>query len=174
MCFELTRGGIPVTVADKRVGWGFGLLFVAASTVGFALGASEPAQDPSGVTAKTELEKMQGTWALTYREFMGKEDRPVPEGPYKMQMVILGDALTIKTGGPTYSGLVLKVDPTKTPKTFDSTEYDGMTKTTIRHLGIYEWNGEELKTCVSISGKRPTEYKSDNSTAVNVYRRQKP
>jgi uncharacterized protein (TIGR03067 family) len=161
-------------VAGKGAGWGFGLLLVAASTVGFALGASEQAQHPSGVTAETELEKMQGTWALTYREFMGKEDRPVPEGPYKMQMIIRGDALTIKTGGPIYSGLVLKVDPTKTPKTFDSTGYDGSTKSKITHLGIYEWKGEDLKTCVNISDKRPTEYKSDDSTAVNVYRRQKP
>ena len=69
-----------MTVANQRIGWGFGLLLVAASTVGVALGASESAQVPSGVTAKTELDKMQGTWALTYREFMGKEDRPVPEG----------------------------------------------------------------------------------------------
>ena len=89
-------------------------------------------------------------------------------------MVILGDALTIKTGGPTYSGMVLKVDPTKTPKTFDSTFYDGFSQSEVRHLGIYEWDGDTLKTCVSISGYRPTEYKSDNSTAVNVYRRQKP
>jgi uncharacterized protein (TIGR03067 family) len=174
MCFEFTRGGFPVTLANERIGWGCGLLLVAASTVAFASGASEQAQDPPAVTAKSELEKMQGTWALTYREFMGKEDRPVPEGPYKLQMIIKGDAMTIKAGGPTYSGIVLKVDPTKTPKTFDSRSYDRATKTKIRHLGIYEWNGEDLKTCVSISGRRPTEYKSDDSTAVNVYKRQKP
>jgi uncharacterized protein (TIGR03067 family) len=163
-----------MTTAGMRAGRSSWLLLVAASTLAFASGASGPDQGPSTVTAKSELEKMQGTWALTYREFMGKEDRPVPEGPYKVQMIIQGDALTVKTDGPTYSGMVLKVDQTKTPKTFDSTFYDGFSKSEVHHLGIYEWDGETLKTCVSISGQRPTKYRSDDSTAVNVYKRQKP
>ena len=50
----------------------------------------------------------------------------------KSRGVRKGDAVTIKTGGPTYSGIILKVDPTKTPKTFDTTSYDGATKTKIQ------------------------------------------
>ena len=54
------------------------------------------------------------------------------------------------------SGLVVTLDPSKTPKTIDETGLDGVPK-----QGIYSLDGDSLRICIASNGKpRPTAFKS--------------
>jgi len=65
----------------------------------------------------------------------------------------------------------VKMDPTKTPRTYDLLRDDGH-----RSLkGIYTWEGDKLKVCASDdNGDRPTEFKTEpgSKNRIRVWKRQ--
>ena len=116
---------------------------------------------------KKEQEKLEGTWSLV-KVTGGKTERKDKE----TKITFKGDKVTFKAGEEvTYS-----VDPTKKPKELNvHIEKDGK-KVTMK--GIYELDGDTLKTCFNTAGKvqRPTEFASKAGTEheLAVYKREKP
>lgn len=108
------------------------------------------ADDPS----KIELDRFQGTWTLASEEFEGKAVPPetVPDVSYTVH----GDKVSFVGRGAERTA-TLKVDPSKTPKTYDLERDDGLR--TLK--GIYAWDGDDLKVCAADDqGDRPTELKT--------------
>jgi uncharacterized protein (TIGR03067 family) len=102
---------------------------------------------------KSDLQKLEGTWVMVSGE---SEGRKLSEEELKgSSLVIEGNKYTVKLGENPLKG-TLKLNPTKTPKTIDSTSVDGET-----HLGIYELKGDLFKVCLAQSGKeRPRDFNS--------------
>ena len=105
-------------------------------------------QDKKNDPVAKELAKWQGKWT-------GQSG-----GAQGWTLVIAGDKLesyqeTLKLK---HNG-VLKIDPTKTPKTWDYTITEGPEKGLLT-LGIYELKGDELTLCYVEGGDkaRPTEF----------------
>src|SRR5262249_39470738 len=105
-----------------------------------------------------ELKKFQGTWTFESVEAGGKEE---PAADFKgITVVFEGDKYAVKKGDEVIQAATLKLDPSKSPKTLDSTVTEGPNKGTVI-LGIYEISGDTLKVCFDPEGKkRPTEFKT--------------
>lgn len=100
----------------------------------------------------------EGVWSYESQVVDG-EARPA-EFLAPMTITYQGDRWTLKRGDEVYSAGTQKVDPTKSPKAIDVTVTDGKRKgETLR--GIYELDGDTLKTCFAPEGKgRPTAFES--------------
>jgi uncharacterized protein (TIGR03067 family) len=125
--------------------------------------AAEPAKDD----AKKELEKFQGTWSTVSIVMDGTTlDDNLRSS---LKFVVKGDAFSIKGEDEIvkqYAKATLKLDPTTKPKSVDFTIGEGSEKGSVLE-GIYEWNGDELKVCVKLTGKeRPTEFASKENSQV--------
>ncbi len=136
----------------------------------------------SGVTAaladdkadvEKELKKFQGTWTVELVEAEGKE---IPIANFKgMTVTFEGDKYTVKIGEKVIQTATQKLDPSKSPKSFDGTVAEGPNKGTVI-LSIYEISGDTLKVCFDPEGKkRPTEFKTaaGSQTTLAVYKRVK-
>lgn len=109
-----------------------------------------------------ELKKFQGTWTFESVEAGGKK---MAGDLFKgMTVTYEGDKYTVKMGDKVVEAATLKLDPSKSPKTFDSKVTDGPNKGKV-YLTIYEITGDTLKVCFDEEGKkRPTEFKGDAGT----------
>ena len=119
---------------------------------------------------KTELAKLEGTWATLYVEIDGKELKADVKND---RLVITGTAFTF-TGTSNMEG-TLKIDPGKKPRTIDTETTAGEHKGT-KMVGIYETDGKRLMVCYRAApGARPTEFStSDKSDRILViYKRVK-
>jgi uncharacterized protein (TIGR03067 family) len=119
-----------------------------------------------------ELKKFQGTWTFESVAAGGKE---IPAAEFKGVTVSFeGDKYTVKKGDEVIQAATLKLDPSKSPKTFDVTVAEGPNKGAVI-LGIYEISGDTLKVCFDPEGKkRPTEFKGEpGSQIVVVHKRVK-
>jgi uncharacterized protein (TIGR03067 family) len=120
-----------------------------------------------------EIKKFQGVWTFESSEAGGKE---LPAGDLKGLILIFeGDKHTVKKGDEVLQVGTQKLDPSKSPKTIDVTMTEGPSKGTVL-LGIYEIDGDTLKVCFDVEGKkRPTEFKSaaGSQIIVNVHKRVK-
>src|SRR5262245_54682530 len=105
-----------------------------------------------------ELKKLQGAWTFESVEAGGTS---VPPAELKGITVIFeGDKYTVKHGDAVIQAATVKLDPSKSPKTFDVTVAEGPYKGNAI-LGIYEISGDTLKECFDPEGKkRPTEFKT--------------
>lgn len=125
------------------------------------------AQD-KGDAAKQVQDKIQGTWKFVSVEMEGKKEEA------KDQVIIFqGDKFTVKVGDMVVQAGTQKFDPSKKPATVDATITEGEGKGTIM-LGIYELDGDNLKSCFDMQGKkRPTEFKTtpDSGTFLAVLKR---
>jgi uncharacterized protein (TIGR03067 family) len=131
------------------------VLIVAAGLL--AAGAAR-ADDP----AKAELAQLEGTWAVTAREFMGKKASEEDIKKLKAKIVVKGDMVTVKSLDVDEEVVVaegkLKLDPTTKPKSLDVTFTGGANKGETG-LAIYELTGDALKVCIAVGeDKRPTEF----------------
>jgi uncharacterized protein (TIGR03067 family) len=107
--------------------------------------------------AKQELEKFQGTWTFVSVEHDGK---PSPKGDEPQTITFQGDKFTVKVGDKVVQAGTQKLDPGKKPKAVDAAITEGEGKDTTM-LGIYEFEGDTLKACFDMKGKkRPTEFKT--------------
>jgi uncharacterized protein (TIGR03067 family) len=116
-------------------------------------------------TPESELDKYQGTWVLVSEEFEGKK---VPAegltGELKnLSYTVRGDKLLFTSRGEDRSATV-KLDPNKSPKTYDLVRDDG------RPLkGIYAWDGETIKVCSADNqGDRPMEFKTEGGSRIRI------
>jgi uncharacterized protein (TIGR03067 family) len=142
-------------------------------TVGFAVsGVSGILADDKAEIDK-ELKKFQGTWKFELSEAGGQA-----LSADELKGVVLtfeGNKHAVKKGDQVLQVGTQKIDPSKSPKTIDVTMTEGPNKGAIM-LGIYEIDGDTLKVCFDMGGKkRPTEFKSapGSATFVNVHKRVK-
>lgn len=113
-----------------------------------------------------ELQKFQGAWTFTSVEAGGKK---LPADQLKGTTVVFeGGKYSVKMGDQVVEVATLKLDPSKTPKTFDATVTEGPNKGKV-YLAIYEISGDTLKVCFDESGKkRPTEFKAEGGAQTLV------
>jgi uncharacterized protein (TIGR03067 family) len=126
------------------------------------------AADTKADVVRTEQAKLQGTWQLLSAETDGKQ---VPqEQVKKVKVVITGDRHTVYVGDQAVAKAVrFAIDPTRTPRAVDDTLEDGRV---IR--GIYELDGDTLRSCVAAVGKeRPTAFtaRAGSGQTLRVFRR---
>src|SRR5579883_476750 len=142
--------------------------------------APQPSQ-PSKNDQGQDLQKLQGTWELVGGENQGKTMPADLVQQSATKLAVTGDNFTItwndKGQGDAMQGGALKLDETKTPKTFDGQITMGrQTGSTL--LGIYSLSGDELKLCYSKPGKpRPESFTTkdgDSGTSLFVFKRVKP
>jgi uncharacterized protein (TIGR03067 family) len=104
------------------------------------------------IVAKSDLEKLQGTWQMIAFEMDGQK---IPPG--SASIVIEGNNFTSLSMGAEYAGTMV-VDATSKPKTFDVKFHKGPHKGATS-LGIYELDGHTWKICIGLAGvKRPTRF----------------
>jgi uncharacterized protein (TIGR03067 family) len=147
------------------------LAFVAAGWLLAGSGPPAPAGDAKADAVKKELAKLEGTWQLVSAETDGKK---APDEQVKqIKVVIKGDHHTVWFGDKALAKNVrFQIDPTQKPKTVDDTLDDGR----MIH-GIYELNGDTLRSCVAAVGKdRPTEFaaKAGSGHTLRVFQRVVP
>lgn len=121
----------------------------------FLVGAVLAADDPDPKLVKEELAKLKGTWKIVFAVRDGVEsDR-------------LGNLSTVTFDGSNYTwssgkrpGTIMKLDPTKKPKTVDYQVTEGVDKGKT-DLAIFEIEGDTLKDCFAPAGaERPKEFVS--------------
>jgi uncharacterized protein (TIGR03067 family) len=121
--------------------------------------------------AEEEWKGLQGTWQLVSAETDGK--KAPAEQVKQIRVVIQGKRHTVYFGDKAVvEGVDFRIGPTTRPKRVEDTLKDG---TKIR--GIYERNGDPLRSCVAPAGKEPpTEFTARAGTGytLRVFRRVKP
>jgi uncharacterized protein (TIGR03067 family) len=109
--------------------------------------------------ADAELKKFQGTWQLVSAESNGK--KTPKEQADKVRVVIKGGKHTVYFDGKAVAKEVpFAIDPSKKPKEVTDTLPEDKT---IK--GIYELDGDTLRSCVAPAGKdRPREFSGKEGT----------
>jgi uncharacterized protein (TIGR03067 family) len=121
-----------------------------AAVVPKALGAAD---DTAKV--KAELKKFQGTWVDVYAEKAGQKKEQVGDHRLKFD----GETFSVADHGRVEEKGTIKLNPSKNPMEIDLRFQDrnNQEKTV---LGIYTWDGENLKLCWGEpgGGTRPTDF----------------
>jgi uncharacterized protein (TIGR03067 family) len=118
-----------------------------------------------------EMKKFEGTWQLVSAETDGKK---APEEQVKQIRVVIanGKHSVFFGDNKVVDGIPFNIDSATTPKSVTDTLPDGMT---IK--GIYELDGDSLKSCVAAAGKdRPKEFtgKAGSGQTLRMFKRVKP
>jgi len=127
------------------------------------------AADAKDDAIKKEMDRLQGTWKVV--KAIKERDEKSAEELKKMQVVIVGNKMTVKSGDSDDT-TPFTIDPSKKPASIDLTIEQA--KPTIQ--GIYELDKDTLKICVGLEGnKRPTEFKSaaNSGTSLLILQREK-
>jgi uncharacterized protein (TIGR03067 family) len=118
--------------------------------------------------AKEELARLQGTWQLVAAETDGK--KAAEENVKQIRVVIRGGKHSVQFGEKVIAKEVpFTIDPTKRPREVTDSLADGRT---IR--GIYELDGDTLRSCVAAVGKdRPTRFAAEAGSGhtLRIFRR---
>jgi uncharacterized protein (TIGR03067 family) len=111
---------------------------------------------PKEVPFKKELARFQGTWQLEHLEENGKKSSGAA---LKGRSLFFGrDTFLFRLENNLIQLGMLKIDPTKSPKTFNAVVMRGPQKGDAL-LGIYTLEGDTLKVCLSLDGdERPKEF----------------
>jgi len=134
----------------------------------FVLTLALVAADAPKDDAKKDLDKLQGTWAISTITYDGGD---VPADIVsKLRFEIKGDEWFIKGEDEVakeYGKATLKLDASVKPRLIDFHVGAGSEKGSDIE-GIYEWNGaDEIKVCAKVIGKeRPAEYASAENSRV--------
>jgi RNA polymerase sigma factor (sigma-70 family) len=104
-----------------------------------------PVPAAAAESPKTDLERLQGVWAVTASEFEGASDLPATMRGAKATFA--GDRLTLIGPINRLQLLSVALDPTANPKTIDTTPIDGPAKG-ITSRGIYRLDGDTLQFCM--------------------------
>jgi RNA polymerase sigma factor (sigma-70 family) len=143
---QLIRLKLATAIALAVVVTGAGL----AAVVPKALGAAEDA-----AKLKAELKKFQGTWVDVYAEKAGQKQQQVGDHRLKFD----GETFSVADHGRVEEQGTIKLNPSKTPMELDLRFKDrNNEEKTV--LGIYTWDGENLKLCWGEpgGGTRPTDF----------------
>jgi uncharacterized protein (TIGR03067 family) len=142
--------------------------------IGFASVMLPPGWAAENEAVSKELAKLQGEWSMVSGSADGQA---MPDSMVKqMKRVCKGDELTTTMAGRLYFKAKIVIDPSKKPKTIDYHMIDGFTKGS-KQLGIYEVNGDTLKSCFGRPGaERPTSFetKPGDGCTLSVWKRDKP
>ena len=124
--------------------------------VGLQIAADQPSDD----AIKKEMKKLDGTWVA---QSVVRDPREKGEGESEgkdLRIIVSGFKVVVKAAGEdkTLGKAVIKIDPTKKPKTIDITGEGEMAAV----LGIYELERDTLRVCWGPSEKmeRPTQLTS--------------
>jgi uncharacterized protein (TIGR03067 family) len=120
-------------------------------------------------SVEEDMKRLQGGWTVKSIEVSGM---PVPEdkiggrdGAFEGDQYLIHDFR-----------LMVKIDPTKKPKTIDMNGKDG-NGMPLSMVGIYDLNGDTLKICFAKPGStdRPTKFqtKAKSGESLILYERQK-
>jgi uncharacterized protein (TIGR03067 family) len=139
------------------------LLVLAAALFG-------PADDP----AKSDLDKLQGTWVLVKMEAEGDE---VPAEHFEGRNAVYeGNRLTLREGEDVRRRGIVTLDPSRKPKSMNTWDRDGPYEDSTVP-GIYEVEGDTLRVCFARPNQdRPKEFTTKGGTGFLycVYKRKKP
>jgi len=118
--------------------------------------ADAPTTKPAELSP--DLRKLQGEWSMVSGE---REGEAIPADYIAMgKRVVKGDDLTVTFGDEIFMKAKIKLDDSKTPKTIDYDVKEGAAAGKTQ-LGIYTFDGENVKFCFSEPGKdRPAEFKT--------------
>jgi RNA polymerase sigma factor (sigma-70 family) len=165
---KVPRGEVPARVVDleRKVRKAMrltGLKWAAASVLAVVVtGAGVAAVLPGALAAaddkdkvKAELKKLQGTWVDVYAEKAGEKLEKVGENQMKFE----GETFSVWHDGHVEEKGTIKLDPSRNPMEIDLQFQDGKHAGQTA-LGIYAWDGEELKLCGAgpDAGARPTDF----------------
>jgi RNA polymerase sigma factor (sigma-70 family) len=151
--------------------------------------SAEPPADAADDATEKDRKALQGTWvAVSYEKAGGPAvataDKQATDAEKNLQLVIKGDAFTSSSGPDAGEGLAgsFKLDATQSPKTIDLRAevkivngQQGKETTTLKLLGIYQLNGDELKICLQ-EKERPRDFSVKGATRyreLTLFKRQK-
>jgi len=139
-----------------------------------AVAGISPAWAEDNDAAKKDKEKLQGEWSMVSGASDGMQ---IPEEYRKeMKRVCKGDELTVSRGEEVIMKAKITLDASAKPKTIDYDVTDGPNKGK-KQLGIYEFDGETVKFCLSAPGdERPKEFssKEGEKRILSVWKKAKP
>jgi uncharacterized protein (TIGR03067 family) len=110
--------------------------------------------------AKSELEKLRGTWAVVKVVEEGKDKPEEAEG---VKLVFDGETITVKNAKRNREEKAkFRIDPSRAPKHLDLTPLDREGKAQATLPGIYALDGDTLKLCLTEgdASKRPGDFES--------------
>jgi uncharacterized protein (TIGR03067 family) len=111
---------------------------------------------PREATEADDLKKMQGDWMVVSMTANGM--RYPDEEAQALFRTIEGNNYQISRYSKPFAKGTFKIDPAATPKTIDSSPATDPSKPL---LGIYEFEGENLKVCNAQPGKpRPSDFEA--------------
>jgi len=142
---------------------------LAILVVGLLFGAAKTKADAD----KTDKDKLQGTWSLMTREENGQSQNITEDDEHYIKMKIDGDKMQVTVGNREHEA-ILKVDPSKKPKTIDVT-LKGGDEEGKEIKGFYELDGDTLKVCIGglEHPDRPAEFKSKDEVRILTFKRVK-
>jgi uncharacterized protein (TIGR03067 family) len=122
---------------------------VAAVVPGALVGADDAAK------VQAELKKFQGTWVDVYAEKAGKKLEQVGDHRLKFD----GETFSVADHGRVEEKGTIRLNPSKNPLEIDL-RFRGGNHEEKTVLGIYTWEGEDLKLCWGEpgGGTRPTDF----------------
>jgi uncharacterized protein (TIGR03067 family) len=119
-----------------------------------ASGFLAAADDPSDDAAKSDANKLRGTWVVVSVENDGESVPPEILRKEVVRFVISPDRLAMRLNGEDKSDDLYTLDPKADPKTIDLRGPSGR-----KVLGIYSLDGDTLRICWTEQGKtRPKEF----------------
>ena len=123
--------------------------------------------------AQTDQEKLDGVWRVVSQEVDGMAGPQ--EIARQMKYTFKKDTLTVHPAEPgSDSEFTCKLEPGKKLKTIDMKVTKGA-NTGLRYLGIYQFDGDELKICFGVKpgNERPTKFatKDGSGTVLIVLKR---
>jgi uncharacterized protein (TIGR03067 family) len=143
---QLIRLKWATAIALAVVVTGAGLATVVPKTLGAADDAAK---------VKTELKKFQGSWVDVYAEKASQKQEQVGDHRLKFD----GETFSVADHGRVQEKGTIKLNPSKNPMEIDLRFQDrNDEEKTV--LGIYTWDGENLKLCWGEPGRatRPTDF----------------
>lgn len=121
----------------------------------------QPTDQPSPDVVSQESEEIEGTWTLLSEEKNGRESPE--EVLVDSRLTVAHRRYSIRVGGETIRG-VCGIDLDQTPKTIDIIDDEGRYAGRVR-LGIYEIDGDRVKTCFALPGQgRPKAFTTKSGT----------
>jgi uncharacterized protein (TIGR03067 family) len=166
-----TRGGVRPSSFASNPGSGFALETLIrgdAAVAGKAKARTSSEAAPASPSSAPATE-FEGKWSLISGIMDG---RPMDESVVKwVKRVTQGNQTTVFAGPQTIMKLEFTSDSSQSPKTIDYLNTAGSNKGKTQH-GIYEFDGDLLKICVSAPGAaRPTEFQPGDGGALTVWKR---
>ncbi len=125
---------------------------------------------------KKDQGNLQGTWQIVSEENNEKEG--TEEAIKGAQLIVKDATWKLQKAEKIVFTAEVALGADRKPKTFDLVIGEKEKKTTIQ--GIYEVDGDTLKTCIRLGeGERPKEFstkggKKESALVLSVYKRQKP